>query len=97
MTQLLKYKGTLIYSASARSLRRRSALMAESARPTHATWSVYYGVDVRTKYKMARLRKYAGVKLVHACRVCVLRRTKYKPGLTQEYKSIRVLVTQLVR
>ena len=40
-----------LYSASARSVWRRSVLVAERACPTCATWSVYYDVDLRSKYK----------------------------------------------
>ena len=36
---------------SARSLRRRSVLVTERARPTHAKWYAYCGVYFRSKYK----------------------------------------------
>ena len=40
-----------LYSASVRFLRGRSVLVTERALPTHAKWSAFYGVDLRSKYK----------------------------------------------
>ena len=40
-----------LYSAHARSLRRRSVLVTDVARPAHAKWSDYYGAHLCSKYK----------------------------------------------
>ena len=40
-----------LHSPSARSLRLRSALVAENMRPTQSKWSTYYSVNLRSKYK----------------------------------------------
>ena len=40
-----------LYLPSARSLRRRSVLVTERVRPTHAKWYADDGVDLRSKYK----------------------------------------------
>ena len=66
-----------LYSASARSLRRRSVLVTERARLRHAKWSAYYGVDLRSKYKPDfRYRFFFNLPISSCC----LRRTARRFG-----------------